>query len=135
MQRTLEQRYAIKFCVKLGKTGAETLEMLRQAYAKEALSSAQVFRWHKAFKNGRENVEDEHPLTTISDQNVQRVKEVLNSDRRLSARMIDDIVKLPKTIVHEIISENVHMRKICAEFVPKVLTADKKKFVSRFHAN
>ena len=80
MQRTLEQRYAIKFCVILRKTGTETLEMLRQVYAKEALSSVQVFRWHKAFKNGRENVDDEqrsgHPSTTISDQNVQRERSV-----------------------------------------------------------
>lgn len=132
MQRSLEQRYAIKFCVKLGKTGTETLEMLRQAYAKEALSSAQVFRWHKAFKDGREDVEDEQrsgcPSSSTSDQNVRkkRVKEVLYSDRRVSVRMIADIVGLPKTDVHRIVSGNLHMRKICAKLVPKVLTADQK---------
>ena len=32
MQRSLEQRYAIKFCAKLGKSGSETLQLLRTAY-------------------------------------------------------------------------------------------------------
>ena len=32
MQRSLGQRYAIKFCAKLGKSGSETLQLLRTAY-------------------------------------------------------------------------------------------------------
>ena len=59
IQRSLEQCYAIKFCAKLGKSGSETLQLLRTAYGDAVLSSAQVFRWHKAFEDGRESVEDE----------------------------------------------------------------------------
>ncbi|GFW38112.1 HTH_48 domain-containing protein [Trichonephila clavipes] len=58
MQQSIEQRYAIKFWVRLGKSGASTLEMIQQAYGRESLSQAQVFRWHKMFK-GRESVKDE----------------------------------------------------------------------------
>ena len=32
MQRSLELRYAIKFCAKLGKSGSEKLQFLRRAY-------------------------------------------------------------------------------------------------------
>ena len=56
MQRSLEQSYAIKFCAKLGKSGSETLQLLRTAYGDAVLSSSQVFRWHMAFKDGRESV-------------------------------------------------------------------------------
>jgi hypothetical protein len=59
MQASLEQRYAIKFCVKMGNSASETLEMLRKAYGQATLSSVQVYRWHKAFKDGRESAEDE----------------------------------------------------------------------------
>ena len=58
MQRSLEERYVIEFCAKLGKSGSETLQLLT-AYGDVVLSSAQVFRWHKAFKDGRDSVEDE----------------------------------------------------------------------------
>ncbi|GFV15232.1 HTH_48 domain-containing protein [Trichonephila clavipes] len=65
MQQSIEQRYAIKFCVRLGKSGASTLEMIQQGYDRESLTQAQVFRWHEMFKEGRKNVEDE-PCAEIS---------------------------------------------------------------------
>jgi len=39
--QSLEQRYAIKFCLKLGKSGSETLQLLRTAYRDAVLPSAQ----------------------------------------------------------------------------------------------
>ncbi|KAJ8958467.1 hypothetical protein NQ318_002256 [Aromia moschata] len=88
MQRSLEQRFAIKICVKLGKIATETVSMIKTAYKEDALSDRQVFRWHKAFLDGREEVDVEdragRPSTTTTADNVTRVGELLNSDRRLS---------------------------------------------------
>ena len=84
MQKSLEQRYAIKFCAKLGKSGSETLQLLRTAYGDAVLSSAQVLRWHKTFKDGRESVEDEQhagrPSTSGNENSVASVKAVLERD-------------------------------------------------------
>ena len=44
MQRSLEQCYAIKFCMELGKSGSETLQLLRTAYGDAVSSSSQVLR-------------------------------------------------------------------------------------------
>ena len=57
MQEIIEQRYAIKLCVKLNKSATETFASLTQAYGDTTLSRTMVFKWHKAFKEGRENVE------------------------------------------------------------------------------
>ncbi|KAJ8938245.1 hypothetical protein NQ318_001778 [Aromia moschata] len=54
MQRSFEQRMAIKFCVKLEKSAAETIPMLKKAFGVDCLSDRQIFRWHKAFAEGRE---------------------------------------------------------------------------------
>jgi len=43
MDVKLEQRADIKFCMKLGKSGAETFEMIRRAYGNEAMSRARCF--------------------------------------------------------------------------------------------
>ena len=87
MEANLEQRYSIKFCVKLGNSATETLEMIEKAYGNQALSRAQVFRWHKTFREGREGVEDEQrsgrPSTAHTSDNTEKVRAVLNSDRRL----------------------------------------------------
>ena len=126
MQRSLEQHYAMKLCVKLGKSGSETLQLLRTAYGDAVLSSVQVLRWHKAFKDGRESIEDEqcagHPSTSRTENNVARLKAVLDRVQRLSVRLIAEEVGLLKTDIHQIIMEDLHMSKICAKLVPKNLS-------------
>ena len=86
-----EQGYAIKFCVKLGESATVTYEKLQRAYGEHSLSRAQVFRWHKSFLEDREQVEDEPRAgrlsTSKTDDNVDRVRPLVRSDRRLSLRM------------------------------------------------
>ena len=56
---TLEERYAIKFCFKLGKNATETYEMLQTAFGPSCVNRACVFEWHKRFKEDRESVRDD----------------------------------------------------------------------------
>jgi hypothetical protein len=52
MQENIEQRYTIKFCVKLNKSAIETFASLTEAYGDATLSRTVVFKRHKAFKDG-----------------------------------------------------------------------------------
>ena len=57
---TLEERYAIKFCLKLGKKDAtETYGMLQTAFRPSCMNRASVVEWHKRFKEGRESMRDD----------------------------------------------------------------------------
>ena len=57
---TLEERYAIKFCFKLGKNATETTYgMLQTAFRPSCMNRASVFEWHKRFKEARESVRDD----------------------------------------------------------------------------
>ena len=56
---TLEERYAIKFCFKLGKNATETYGILQIAFQPSCMNRASVFEWHKRFKEGRESVRDD----------------------------------------------------------------------------
>ena len=56
---TLEERYAIKFCFKLGKNATETYGMLQTAFRSSCMNRASVFEWHKRLKEGRESVRDD----------------------------------------------------------------------------
>ena len=58
-QDTLEERYTIKFCFKLGKNTTETYGMLHTAFVSSCMNQASVFEWHKRFKEGRESVRDD----------------------------------------------------------------------------
>ena len=126
MQRNLEQRYNIKFCVKLGKTATETIKMLQLAYGDEAMNRTSVFEWHKKCKMGREDVQDDQragrPVSATADENVTKVRNLLDSDRRLNVRLIAQELHLRKSSVHSIVTDHLNMRKVCAKLVPNVLT-------------
>ena len=55
----LEERYAIKFCFKLGKNATETHGMFQTAFGASCMNQASVFEWHKRFKEGKESVRDD----------------------------------------------------------------------------
>ena len=55
---TLEERYAIRFCFKLGKNATETYEILRTAFRPYCMNRALVIKWHKGFKEGRKSVKN-----------------------------------------------------------------------------
>ena len=56
---TLEERYAIKFCFKLGKNDTKTYGMLQIAFRPSCMNRTSVFEWYKRFKEGRESVRDD----------------------------------------------------------------------------
>jgi hypothetical protein len=76
-----------------------------------------VFKWHRAFKEGRENVEDYpcsgRPVLSTNDQNVEVLRAVMVKDHQLSARMIEEERGLDENAVHRILTDHLHMRKIC----------------------
>ena len=57
---TLEEEYAIKFCLKLGKNDATgTYGILQTAFGASCMNRESVFEWYKRFKEGRESVRDD----------------------------------------------------------------------------
>ena len=54
-----EERYAIKFCFKLGKKATEMYGMLQTVFGASCMKRTSVFERHKRFKAGRESVRDD----------------------------------------------------------------------------
>jgi len=75
-------------------------------------------------------VEDEpragRPSTSKTDNNVERVRSLVRSDRRLTLRMISSESNLNRFTVHQILTQDLDMRKVCAKMVPKNLTTEQK---------
>ncbi|KAJ8950110.1 hypothetical protein NQ318_017835, partial [Aromia moschata] len=113
MQRSLEQRMVIKFCVKLEKSAAETIPMLKKAFGVDCLSDRQIFRWHKPLAEGRKDANGKNRAArTALDGHQPPVPTTI-------VRLISETLDITKTIVHEIVSESLGMRKVCAKLVPK----------------
>ena len=92
---------------------------------------SRALEWHKRFKEGREEVEDDQrsgrPSTSGTADNIEHVKQMVRADRRLTVRMITEEVSINKDTVWSIITENLEMHKVCAKMVPKLLSDDQKQ--------
>ena len=92
------------------------------------MSKTRFFEWHRRFKEGREEVEDDHrsgrPSTSRTDENVEGVRQKVRSDRRLTVKMIADELGIISERVWRIITED---QKICAKMVPRLLKEGQKE--------
>jgi hypothetical protein len=79
MEEKVQQRVCIDFCFRLGKTGAETYEMLQAAFG------------YSRFKSGRRSFEDDPrpctPSISHTEETMARVRQIIRADRRLSERL------------------------------------------------
>jgi len=129
--KNLEQRINIKCCVKIDKSVSETLALLTVAYGKYAAKKSSVFEWNRRFKEGREDVQDDprsgQPKTQRTDANVDRVRTLVRSGRRLGVRVIAEELNTNRETVRQIVKENLGIRKISAKMVPRILTHDQKQ--------
>jgi transposase len=129
--RLSEQRTDIKFCAKLGKSASETLQMLTEAYGADAVKTSSVFEWHKRFEEGWEDVKDDEragrPKTHRTDENAEKVRKLVRSDRRLSVRTMAEELNLDRETVRKILPEVLGMRKVSAKMVPRILSDDQKQ--------
>jgi len=81
-----EQRVCVKFRFLLGKSAAETVLMLQEAFKEDALSRTQVYEWYSRFKGGEMSCEDQprsgRTSTCRNDENLDKIHSAINADRR-----------------------------------------------------
>ena len=106
---SIEPRINLKFLVRLGKTPTETFNSLQAVYGDATMPRTRIFEWHKRFREGREDVEDDprsgRPTTSRTNENVERVREKVGNDRRLTVRIVADELNMNSERVWRIITD------------------------------
>ena len=89
-----------------------------------------VFRWVKAFKAGNFSVEDGthpgRPNTSVTKANISAVKIVVEQDAGLSVKDIASCTGISEGSVQTILKKCFDLRKVCARWVPPLLTEEQK---------
>lgn len=85
----------------------------------------QAYEWYKAFKEGRTVVENlphpRCPATSITDENIEKVKKLVLENRRVTEREIAAELEISNGSVHSILHDVLGMRRVAARLVPKML--------------
>ena len=130
MAEVNEQMVCIKFCVRLGKPGSETFEMLKQSFGDSCMSRSRTFEWFGRFKNGRTSTANDHrsgrPSTAKSPSKVEHLRAAVNRDRRRTIHDLCVEVGIGYGSCHQILTEQLNMHRNAAKFVPRVWTHDQK---------
>ena len=126
---TLEERYAIKFCFKLGKNATETYGMLQTAFQPSCMSRASVFEWHKRFKEGRESVRFDERYGRSKEVRtpdlIGQIKNFMDKDRRVSIETISAQFDV-SNCTHNY-SRGTEDAEDLREVFPRVLREDQKE--------
>lgn len=121
-----EQRAYIKIEYLRGKTGKEIHENLHEACGKSSVSLKTVYRWLERFSDGKMDLLDEprsgRPVEVTDDYHAEKIKELLDEDRRYTCEELAENVGISHGSAHTILTRHLKMRRVAARWVPHYLT-------------
>lgn len=130
MEKT-EVRAVIKyFCLKKMCTKDIHIE-LAGTLGNSAPPYSTVARWCKEFNLGRTSTKDEQregrPAVVRTEDNVKKIEDLVLTDRRVTIRHLNEITGISYGSIQRILTEELHMNKVSARWVPRMLTDNQKK--------
>ena len=130
MDQKTEIRSYIKCRIRLNIDSKQIFNELCGIYGPQTISMCTVFRRVKAFKAGKFSVEDDtrpgRPKTSVTKANIAAVKIVVEQNARLSVKDIASCTGISEGSVQTILKKHLDLRKVCARWVPHLLTKEQK---------
>ena len=121
-EKSLNRGYIVRFKHTLG-FHQQKLMLICKKLWNSALKYATVCKWVRRFNDGRESIENEPwvgwPVSVLTEKNIATVKTLIEEDARYTVQEIEESLK--------ILCEGLGLRKICARWVPHLLTDEQKQ--------
>jgi histone-lysine N-methyltransferase SETMAR len=122
----IEYRAVTKFFVKEGLTPNEIHSKFIKVYGDSSPSFSTIMKWSTEFKRGRTSLEDDpregRPKSTTPPEITEQVHDMLLYDWRMKVREISETIGISKESVGYILHEELDAKKLCARWVPRLLT-------------
>jgi histone-lysine N-methyltransferase SETMAR len=122
----IEYRAVTKFFVKEGLTLNKIHSKFIKVYGDSSLSFSTIKKWAAEFKRGRTSLENDpregRPKSATTPEIIEQVHDIVLDDRRMKVREIAETIGISKERVGYILHEELDMKKLCARWVPRLLT-------------
>ena len=130
MDQKTEIRSYIKCLIRLNIDSKQIFNELCGIYGPQTISMRTVVRWVKALKAGKFSVKDDtrprRPKTSVTKANIAAVKIAVKQDAWLSVKDIASCTGISEGSVQTILKKRLDLRKVCARWVPHLLTEKEK---------
>jgi len=127
---TCEIRSVIRFLHAKRVPPIDIHRQLTEVYGEKCISVQHVRKWCREFSEGRTEVHDEQRSgrPSVSDDVVDKVERILLEDRRITINELSfRIPDIASTTIHKIVTEKLGYSKVCARWVPRMLTESHKE--------
>ena len=124
-----EHRAVIKFLTK-GVSPKDINLRMTNVYGDQTPSTSTVKRWAAEFKRGLKSIEDDprggRPPAATSPELCSAVEQLVMGNRRIKVHQIAEEVGISVGSVETILHEKLGLSKVCARWVPRMLTSVQK---------
>ncbi|GBN66300.1 hypothetical protein AVEN_169592-1 [Araneus ventricosus] len=125
-----EVRSVIRFLHAKGECPADIHRQIVSVYG-NIMNRQNVTKLCRPFSEGRTDVHEKHSTgrpSVISDALLRKTEEVIQANRRLTLRELHKIIpEVPMTTLHERVTVTLGYHKLCARWVPRMLTEEHKR--------
>ena len=122
----IEHRAVIKFFTRKDLNTNEISKELDNVYKDSAPLYRTVAKWVAEFKDSERGFEGaprmSRPSTITIDENIELVEPIVMRNRQVSLRRLAEELAISKTIMHEIMNNQLGMKKVCTRWILKLLT-------------
>ena len=105
-------------------------DLLKEAYAGQALLRSLVFKWHRQFKEGREDAKSRRgkvtPRLVRTEENIELIRTLINDDRRKTIQELSSQSGINAFTIHSILHEDSQFSKMSAHWVSRLLNSEHK---------
>jgi len=127
----IEYCAVIKFFIKESLMPNEIYLKFIKVYGDTSPSFSTIKKWAAEFKRGHTRLENDpregRSKSATTPEIIEQVHDMVLDDRRMKVREIAETNRHFKKRVGYILHEKLDMRKLCARWVPRLLTADQKR--------
>ena len=104
---------------------------MQKVYGDQICSRAMVFKWFKRLQDANSSLRDlprsGRPKTGRTEVNINTVAAVIGDDPGVSLNVLSSTLNLSRSVVHNILTEDLDMRHRCCTWVPHFLTREQKE--------
>jgi [histone H3]-lysine36 N-dimethyltransferase SETMAR len=109
----------------------EAKAWLDKHYSDSAPEKSTVEKWFAKFIRGEMCIKDDartgRPIEAVTYENIKKVHKIILNDRKVKLIEIAETLKISKERVGHILLVYLDIRKLCAKWVPRVLTIDQQQ--------
>lgn len=125
-----DYRVIFYYNFKRGLSYQECYNEMSATFGEECPSTSTVFRWYKEFQRGSFDLDDDErsgrPITRRTQENIDTVKKLIQADRRITYKQIQEVLNIGASTLNSILHEDLKVKKICSLWVPHSLNENQR---------